>query len=157
MTQIRAANGNHIPDIQRLRAQMDAEHVAALPWLFRDDQGARVGPEYWASVLANPDDALLIADTSSGVIGYALLRLRNTPDLSYVVPRRLAVVEDIVVDRDFRRRGVAALLLAECEREARDRGATSVELQVWEHNQAALELYAHFGFGCLQRRLSKPL
>ncbi len=53
--------------------------------------------------------------------------------------------EDLVVDKDFRRRGIAKRLFAFMEEEARKRGAKRLDLMVWEFNREALKFYESFG------------
>ncbi len=58
----------------------------------------------------------------------------------------VAYVADLVVTRDFRRRGIGALLMEEMERWSRARGAATLLLNVHDRNEAATALYARQGF-----------
>ena len=52
----------------------------------------------------------------------------------------------MLVDRDWRRRGVGTALVEAAIAAARDHGCHKLSLQVWPHNEAARALYRTFGF-----------
>ena len=60
-------------------------------------------------------------------------------------------VDSLATAEPFRRRGVAAALLAHAERRAADQGLRSVALDTWVDNHAALSLYHASGFRELGR------
>lgn len=114
--------------------------------------------EFWEAALRDERDVLLVSESRSGsVAAYALLTVHDTPDIPNVVPRRLGILEDLVVHPDHRRSGHAKRLLERVDCEARSQGAASIELRVWAFNEAALKLYQSEGYTDLQRRLSKRL
>ena len=55
-------------------------------------------------------------------------------------------IERVYVLKRFKGRGLGRLMLEKAFEEARARGAESVWLGVWEHNDAALGFYEHLGF-----------
>ncbi len=55
-------------------------------------------------------------------------------------------VTNVAVDRSFRRRGAAKLLLAEVLREGKKQGIEAFTLEVRAGNEAAIRLYETFGF-----------
>jgi ribosomal-protein-alanine N-acetyltransferase len=61
-------------------------------------------------------------------------------------------IENVVVDPGLRRQGIARLLIQEVLRQARDRDATDVFLEVRESNVAARGLYSKLGFAEQGRR-----
>jgi ribosomal protein S18 acetylase RimI-like enzyme len=61
------------------------------------------------------------------------------------------------VDVAHRRVGHGKRLLEYAADAARQLGATSLELWVWDFNHGALALYERCGYRGLDRRLSKPL
>ena len=64
--------------------------------------------------------------------------------------RPLVNVHDVVVTVSHRGRGVAALMLAEVERIARERGACKLTLEVLSGNASATRLYERVGFAAYQ-------
>ena len=55
-------------------------------------------------------------------------------------------IHDLHVEPEWRRQGVARLLLEAVEARARELGCSKLTLEVQEHNRAALALYARAGF-----------
>lgn len=64
--------------------------------------------------------------------------------------RPLVNVHDVAVAASHRRRGIAALMLAEVERIARGRGACKLTLEVLSGNGSARRLYERLGFADFQ-------
>ncbi len=60
--------------------------------------------------------------------------------------RPLVNIHDLHVAKDYRRRGVARLLLEAVEKEAQGLGCCKLTLEVQENNHPALALYRSFGF-----------
>jgi GNAT superfamily N-acetyltransferase len=68
-----------------------------------------------------------------------------------------AVIDDLIVHPDWRRRGVASSLYEVCEQWAVERKASWVEVTVYEFNAEAYNFYASLGFGSTIRKMRKPL
>ncbi|MDZ7596023.1 MAG: GNAT family N-acetyltransferase [Thiobacillus sp.] len=64
--------------------------------------------------------------------------------------RPLVNVHDVVVSASHRGRGIAALLFAEVEAIARERGACKLTLEVLDGNASARALYQRLGFAAYQ-------
>lgn len=67
------------------------------------------------------------------------------------------LVEDVVVSKEFRGRGLGRQLLENLERWARHEGATRLQLMADRNNTEALEFYRHMGWQsteliCLRRK-----
>jgi ribosomal protein S18 acetylase RimI-like enzyme len=63
-----------------------------------------------------------------------------------------AVVEELAVHPEARRRGIASALLDRCEHDAMQLGKSALILQVTTDNDAAIGLYREFGFQVRSRR-----
>jgi ribosomal protein S18 acetylase RimI-like enzyme len=77
-----------------------------------------------------------------------LLSLRIVPCLSQDVP--YAEVTELMVLEEHRRSGVAALLMAQAEFLARQRGCTAVQVRAWHDNEGAQAFYLATGFEPLE-------
>lgn len=89
-----------------------------------------------------------------GPVGFCLM-LDTLPDEVSGMPQ--GFVAYMAVDPAARRHGIARALLAEAEREARERGLPHLALMVTEENAPARELYAQAGYLTERRLLCKPL
>ncbi len=95
-----------------------------------------------SDVLNSPGAFAAIATVDEGPVGFVLARIVGDE----------AEVLTLCVIPDWRRRGVAAQLLAEAMRRARAAGAARIFLEVAETNEAARALYAGRGFAAVGRR-----
>lgn len=82
-------------------------------------------------------------------VGYALLTYNF--DLEYGGIE--GMLTDLYVDKRHRNQGIGSLALYEIEDFCRDRGITSVELQVLARNRAAESFYRKSGFCILPRKV----
>jgi ribosomal protein S18 acetylase RimI-like enzyme len=105
--------------------------------------------EEWSDTLDDlRDGSVFVAEDEQGIVGVARaeapVRKRTHIQLVYVRPRA-------------RREGVTKALLAECVRDARDRGVTNISLDVLIANEDAVAVWRRLGFVEHARFLSTPL
>ena len=87
---------------------------------------------------------LLIADADQGVTGFAAGTFLEGDDM--------ATLENLAVDAEWRRQGVAKALAAEVMEWAKSEGASGLELEVRISNEAAQALYRSLRFAVRGRR-----
>lgn len=94
--------------------------------------------------LAARDVTTLLVEEAGTAIAYAMLRTGHVPEcVSGPDPIELW---RFYVDRAWHGRGVAASLMARVEIAARERGAKTLWLGVWERNHRARAFYVKCGF-----------
>jgi len=74
-----------------------------------------------------------------------------------MVPRQYAIIDGIAVKSELRGHGIGRSLMHRIQEWAITRGATAIELNVYEFNIEAVHFYHRLGFDTLSRRMSKPL
>jgi GNAT superfamily N-acetyltransferase len=92
-------------------------------------------PEFlvFADVSVRAQRTRVTVDGDGHVLGFATTLVAGDVD----------ELEDLFVDPDWMRRGIASGLIADVARRARDRGATRIEVNANEH---ASDFYRHAGF-----------
>ncbi len=105
---------------------------------------ASFSPEIQAAELADPSSAFLLAEAGEIPAGYA--RLRESP-----APAAISGSRPIEIVRFYARtpwigRGLGAILMQACLREAGRRGCDTLWLDVWEKNHRARRFYRKWGF-----------
>lgn len=122
---IRAAVPDDIPQIMSLAGSSET----AAHWSAR---------EYDALFAAEaPERVALVAyEEAGGMAGFVIARC-STEEWE---------IENVVVDESRKRQGVGGLLIREALRQARERGAKDVFLEVRQSNVAARALYTGLGF-----------
>ena len=154
MVIVRQSRPEDQPAVERFLVEVALLHQQAHPERFR----APADPDEPAP--RAPGDSprvVLVGELAGRVVGVATVEIRDTPDSPWLVPRRFASIESLVVAPDARRRGIGRDLLLACESWAKEQGATEMELSVWDFNTSALALYERSGYAALHHRLGKHL
>jgi GNAT superfamily N-acetyltransferase len=110
---------------------------------------------FFAELLNGENSAVFVAEAGT-VVGIALGVMRAAPQHAIFVQQRYGVIDDIVVEPAWRRRGIATLLAHSVEAWAMSLGATWVELNVYDFNIEARRFYEALGYLPLFTRLRKP-
>lgn len=89
------------------------------------------------SILVDPDRTIFLAYVEEQIAGQIVLR-RNW--------NQYAFIEDIVVDKGFRRRGVGAGLMEAAKAWAQENGLAGLMLETQDNNVSACKFYEASGF-----------
>ncbi len=135
--------------------EIDALHRDNLPRLFRKPDGAARERDYYSGLIADENTALFVAEAGGELVGFVHAMVRETPALPVFVPRRYAIVDGIVVKSGFQNRGIGRTLMEKMQAWAIAKGATSIELNVYEFNRTAISFYESLGYQTLSRKMSK--
>lgn len=154
---IRPATERDLGQMRSLFEVVDQHHASALPQMFRADRENGRSDEFLAGILANPEAALLVCASGDQLTGLVHVSIRQSPDIPILAERRFAVIENLVVHRDFRGRGLGKLLVEAAHRWIMDHDVSDVELHVFEFNEDAIALYERLGYTTLSRRLVRRL
>jgi ribosomal protein S18 acetylase RimI-like enzyme len=154
---IRPAHAGDYKGICRLCETVDALHRRNLPHVFRKPDGPARELPYIQRLLDSPDVAFLVAEQEGGLAGFVVVMLEHTAKIPLFVPRLYAVIDNLVVDTRYRRRGLGRALMVQAENWASTRGATEVTLNVFEFNQAAQKMYQALGYQTRSRKMAKRL
>ncbi len=126
----------------------EMEEVLALE---RGSEGApHWSEDVWRELLAGGGTELrawrvwVVRGQAGEVVGCAVLTMVRSAGV--------AELESVVVEEGWRRRGVGRAMCEAGVGWARGMGAESVELEVWEGNEAARAMYAGMGFAEVGRR-----
>ena len=128
-----------------LYTQLDEFHVQARPDCFVCREKEKVYPkDAFVHNLSYPGGLELgVFDDSDKLVGFARATLWN--DSFMVKDIKTAWLDDIYVSPAYRRRGIAAKLFVEVERWAKEEGAVRLDLQTWDFNKGAIEMYRSMG------------
>jgi ribosomal protein S18 acetylase RimI-like enzyme len=154
---IRAVTARDYDALCAIIDEADRLHRERLPHLFQQASGTVREREYILALIADEDHGLFLAEAEGQVVGFAHAVIRHTPPVPIVVPRRLAMVDNLVVKEECRRAGIGRALMAHVHRWALDRGATEVELTVYDFNKAAKALYRSLGYEVVSHHMSRRL
>lgn len=154
---IRKATKDDYSRLMPLFEQGDALHREHHPDLFREPQGPPRTKDYFDALIESEDVAIFIAEEEGSPIGLIQVFLRSPADIPILVPRKFAVIDNIIVDENYRGGGVGRQLMHKAHEWAMEKNAYDVELNVYDFNQGALSLYESMGYRIVSHRMSKPL
>lgn len=126
--------------------ELDEFHRQARPDFFRPFDGPARSWEQVGRWLAGPDSTVLVAEDESEAVGLCLLLPRLPAPFAGAVPRKVVVIDNLVVRADSRDQGIGEELVAASIDWARGQGASHVELGVHAVNRHARRFYERLGF-----------
>ena len=154
---IRRAAQRDFEGLCALYAEVDALHRDAVPGVFRVPDGPPRTRAFISGIIADENAALLVAESKGRVVGLVCARIRQSPDIPILTPRRLARIEEIVVSGSAQRQGIGCALLNGAGQWALGKGVNQIELTVWEFNKAGIAFYEKQGFTTACRTMWRPL
>jgi ribosomal protein S18 acetylase RimI-like enzyme len=154
---IREAVASDFESLCILFDEGDARHREMLPWIFRKPPGAAREKKYVQDLIADEATGFFVAQAGDRLVGLIAVAIRQAPELPIFVPRRYAVVDTLVVKREFQRTGIGRALMEQAQAWADAEGAESIELNVWAFNQEAVAFYKTLGYGTVSYKMSKRL
>ncbi len=156
---VRTAVVGDIPALLVLYHELHETHRVQHPELF--PATVATDPAAVERMLRDNRVGFLVAEFESetGAKLAAFLRVVDTltPEGGALLSRRFGLVDEVVVLAEYRRLGIASLLLSHAERWASERGLPALEVTVWAFNQEAKDLYLKRGFSTLRHYLRRPL
>lgn len=154
---VRKATLDDYNSLCELFDEIDTLHRDNLPRIFQKPSGAAREQDYYAGLIADENVALLVAEVGEKLVGFAHAIVRDNSAIPVFIPRRYAVVDGIVVKSGFQNHGIGRILMDTMQEWAIAKGATSIELNVYEFNQTAISFYERLGYQTLSRKMSKGL
>ena len=137
--------------------EIDALHRNVLPRIFQKPSGPVREQDYYLGLITDENVGLFVAEMDESLVGFVHASIRDTPAIPIFVPRRYAKISDIVVKSGFKNHGVGRILMDKVQEWAFAKGATSIELYVYEFNETAISFYESLGFQTFSRGMNKDL
>ena len=136
----------------------DAEQVLSLAQKYASWDTTLTKEDIEGFHSANPE-FFFVAELNNRIVGFVYGRESNPPMevLDKWKSRKVALVETLAVDEDYRRRGIATLLLTALFKEFQQNEVDLVTLSVPAAEIAAMKLYGKMGFELRAQFLWKRL
>lgn len=155
--QVRTAIQKDIPALDALFHQVDRHHSNGLPDYFKPTQRPVRSPDYLLGLINDQNVGLFVAELEHELAGFVQVEMRSAPAFAVFVQRLFAVVDNIGIRRDLRRQGIGSELMQAAESWAKDRGAQTIELNVYAFNRSAIDFYKALGYEPLSHRFTKNI
>lgn len=127
--------------IRRMKSA-DVNQVYALgkktPWLSVSSESLFWSKKELREWVKSPDDTLLVAEDNGHIVGFTLSQLHK--------PTGKATLEDIVVKKGYRKKGIGSKLLKRCLKQLRKNGATYICALTKTNNKITIKFSLKHGF-----------
>jgi len=156
-TNIRKASAEDYESLCTLFDELDVLHRDNLPHIFKKPDGPVRELDYFLGLTSDENIGLFVAETEGIVVGFVHAIIKDSPDIPIFVPRYFTVVDNIVVKPGFQNHGIGELLMDKMQEWSIAKGATSIELNVYEFNSSAISFYEKCGYKTFSRKMNKKL
>ena len=142
---VRFAEEKDFDKVNELRKQVNDIHVEGRPDVFKAGFGEEIR-DLAKAIMNGENSDIIVAEREGEICGMACVDYVNKPETPYGKARSFYHVQEIAVDVNHRRQGVAKELLEFMIADAKKRNHNKIELDVWEFNDSAIEFYQAVGF-----------
>ena len=150
---IREMNLNDYEDVRILVKQIHELHLSNRPDIYNDEES--FPKEYFEKVLSDANNLNYIYVENKKIVGILIATLQHTNPLPIIKPRAFYFIENIVVDKNYRRKGIAKKLFEYLSLKAKENNIDSIELNVWSFNSDAIKFYESMGMNIKNIRMEK--
>jgi ribosomal protein S18 acetylase RimI-like enzyme len=154
---IRQATEQDIDALINLYDEFHLFHVEGVPDRLRRTSESAT-PEEEAELkdvvgklLQREDVAMIIALIGDLVVGLAEVYMREDEPHPLVIPHRYGHLQSLIVSASVRKRKLGRLLVEAAQHWAKEKGATEMQLDIWEFEAGPLYFYEHLGYRTLKR------
>ncbi len=155
MNMVRIARLGDAERINELRRQVNDLHVAGRPNHFKAGFGEEL-QKYVYMYLTDGIGYAAVDEEDGQITGMVMVDYIDRPESPYRYAERFAHIAEICVDEQYRRRGVGKRLLDFVKADAKEKGFSRIELDVWAFNDA-LAFYEAEGYTVFRRYMELKL
>lgn len=148
---IREMNLNDYEDVRILVKQIHELHLSNRPDIYND--GESFPKEYFEKVLSDANNLNYVYIENKKIVGVLNATLQHTNPLPIIKPRTYYFIENLVVDKNHRRKGIAKKLFSYFTLKAKENNIDSIELNVWSFNTEAIKFYESMGMNIKNIRM----
>lgn len=148
---IREMNLNDYEDVKILVRQIHELHLSNRPDIYND--GESFPKECFEKVLSDANNLNYVYVKSKKIVGVLNATLQHTNPLPIIKPRTYYFIENLVVDKNHRRKGIAKKLFNYLTLKAKENNIDSIELNVWSFNTEAIKFYESMGMNIKNIRM----
>ena len=154
---IREATPLDYENLCELFDEADKLHRTHLPEWFQEPTGPARDKSFVLGLLANETAEVFVVEHKGELLGLVQAAVKDSPSLSILVPRCYVAVDTLVVKENFRKQGIGQKLMDTVHHWAKSKGASEIELNVYEFNQEAIAFYQKLGYKTISHKMNIPL
>lgn len=143
---IRDLTSEDTPQICDLLRQTQLEHATENPNRYRKIESDRELTEIVETQLLAPRAIAIGFEMDRSLVGYLLAIVSEIKGNSTLVSRSFAMINEIAIQQDHRRQGIASLLLEELKNRAKNQGISMIRAAHGDFNKASAVVLERHGF-----------
>ena len=141
--------------LKELVYQVHELHYTNRPDIYLD--GNPLPKEYFENILKNENNINLVYEENNTIKGLLLAEKKENNKISIARERKIYFINDIVIDKKYRRQGIGKKLYNYLLELSKKEGLDAVELNVWAFNKRAIKFYSSLGMSVKNMKLEKIL
>ena len=149
---VRFAKKDDLEMVNVYRKQVNDLHVAGRPDVFKAGFCTEMQEFVYKQFESNTSD-IIVAEYDGDIVGFATVNHIVKPSSPYSCERKIYQISEFGVDENHQRKGIATLIMNFIKTDAKNKGFSNVELDVYEFNKKAIEFYKTVGFTTYRRYL----
>ena len=153
---IRRAAEADIDRLNELLYQVQRLHAEKRPDIFKPGAKKYTSQELEA-IIANDMTPIFVHEEDGVVTGYAFCISQITKENEQLYERKVLYIDDLCVDKPYRRKHIGQKLYEYVLETARENGCDSVTLNVWRVNPSAEQFYRKMGMRPLKTTMETIL
>lgn len=142
---IRKAKVEDIKEISDILMQVSKLHSDNRPDIFKDKKISEI-IKWSEDILKDNQKIVIVAEYESKICGVAVCKIKTINEHINVKDTKIFSVDELCVDKDYRKKGIGSNLIAEAKRLAEENNCNRLELNCWKFNQDAMKFYKDIGF-----------
>jgi len=146
---IRRANMEDFDKINKLFWQSDCFHYNNEPYIYEKTNDGGRTREYIESLINDKINIFIILKKEKKIIGFLFAHEETKGHLPFHKKRKYIVLENIVIDENYRNNGYGEKLLNYIIEYAKNGNYNDIVLYVYKFNENAIKLYEKKGFKIL--------
>jgi len=142
--------------VNNLFLQVHNLHAERRPDIYKKIEKPTSSKAWDYEALVAADNIMIGAEIDGKIVGFGILQICK-PENKILTPRTFAYLKELAVDENYRRKGIATAIYKECVKRAKENGASSLELMVWNFNSDAIGFYQSLGMSVQSLKLEQVL
>lgn len=140
--------------VRNLMQQVHHLHHVNRPDIFGEGEALR--ETYFQKLLAEEYMNYVYVENEK-IVGLLVMKHEITPAYEVMNAKDIFYISDLVVDENYRKRGIAHALYHQAVATAKESHASRVELTVWSFNKEAIAFYESLGMQPMNLRMEMKI
>lgn len=143
---IRSATSKDFQDISNIKEQVQQLHIEGRPDLYVNTSASLDQNTYETWLNDTTIEVFVVEDNNKEILAYMILDIKEPSNNPILLERKVLFIRNIGVSKICRGAGIGKTLVQKAFEYAKEIQATSVELNVLEFNEKAIQFYEKLGF-----------